>query len=463
MFDLTVDGLDQLVRGRVVRSHDADYDEARSLYNGMIDKRPRAVAQCADVADVAAAVRWAATHDVPLAVRGGGHNGAGLAGVDDGLVVDLTNLRGIHVDPTQRTARVGGGCTSGDVDHATHAFGLAVPFGIVSTTGVGGLTLGGGTGYLTRQHGLTIDNLLEADIVLADGRIVTASPEEHPDLFWAIRGGGGNFGVVVSFLFRAHPVDRVYAGPAFWDISDAPAVMAAYRDFLPGAPEELACFVGLKSVPTADPFPIEYQGKHACALISCFNGSVDEGAAALAPLRDELPEPLFDWTGEMAFPDVQALFDPLLRPGMQWYWRGDFLRDLPDAAIAAHVQHALELRPGALSMMHLYPIDGAVHRVAPGDTAWHTRDATWSMVIAGVHADPDQAAEVTSWTRSYWDELHPYSAEGGYVNFMMGDGTPDRLRATYGANYDRLVSVKTEYDPTNLFRCTQNIEPGPTP
>jgi FAD/FMN-containing dehydrogenase len=254
-------------------------------------------------------------------------------------------------------------------------------------------------------------------------------------------------------------VDRVYAGPAFWGIGDAPAVMAAYRDFVAESPEQLACFVGLKTVPMADPFPVEHQGNPACALISCFNGSVEEGMAALAPLRDALPEPLFDWTGEMAFPDVQGLFDPLLRPGMQWYWRGDFVRELPDEAIAAHVQHARELRPGALSMMHLYPIDGAVHRVAPGDTAWHTRDATWSMVIAGVHADADQSAEVTRWTQSYWEAVHPYSADGGYVNFMMGDGTTDRLRATYGANYDRLVSVKTEYDPTNLFRSNQNIPP----
>ena len=459
MLDLAIEGLGQRLRGRLVRTTDPDYDERRALYNGMIDKRPLAIARCADAADVAAAVDWARTHDVQVAIRGGGHNGQGLAGVDGGLVIDLSPMRGIHVDPLRRTVRVEGGCTSGDVDHATHVFGLAVPFGIVSTTGVAGLTLGGGTGYLTRQHGLTIDNLLEAEVVLANGDIVTASPATHADLYWALRGGGGNFGVVVSFLFRAHPVSRVFGGPAFWDIADAKAVMAAYRDFLPDAPEELSCFVGLKTVPMVEPFPAEHHGKPVCALISCFNGPADEGAAALAPLRDVLPPPLFDWTGEMPFPDMQTLFDPLLSEGMQWYWRGDFVRDLPDAAIDAHIEHARELRPGALSMMHLYPIDGAVHRVGPGDTAWSRRDATWSMVIAGVDPDPGGAEEVTRWTKSYWEAVHPYSASGGYVNFMMDDGDVDRLRATYGDNYDRLVAVKAEYDPTNFFHLNQNIEP----
>ena len=284
MFDLTVDGLDQLVRGRVVRSHDADYDEARSLYNGMIDKRPRAVAQCADVADVAAAVRWAATHDVPLAVRGGGHNGAGLAGVDDGLVVDLTNLRGIHVDPT-RTHRPGRRWLHVRATWTTPRTrsGSRCRSGSCRPRGSAGLTLGGGTGYLTRQHGLTIDNLLEADVVLADGRIVTASPGSTRTCSGRSAGAAatsGSWSASCSGHIRSiacTPVRRSGTSPTL------AAVMAAYRDFLPGAPEELACFVGLKTVPTADPFPVEHQGKHACALISCFNGPVGEGAAALAP------------------------------------------------------------------------------------------------------------------------------------------------------------------------------------
>ena len=243
------------MRGPVVQPDDPAYDEVRSLYNGMIDKRPRLIAQCVDAADVISAVKFGRDHGLLVAIRGGGHNGPGFGSCDDGLVIDLSLMKSVRVDPTSRTVRVEPGCTSGDVDHATHAFGLAVPFGIVSTTGVAGLTLGGGTGYLTRKYGLTIDNLLQVDIVLADGRLVTASPNEHPDLFWALRGGGGNFGVVTSFLFQAHPVDTVYAGPIFWEATHARAIMRAYRDFLPTAPEELGAFVGLKTVPSMDPFP----------------------------------------------------------------------------------------------------------------------------------------------------------------------------------------------------------------
>jgi FAD/FMN-containing dehydrogenase len=454
-----VEELRPLLRGRLVDRADPAYDEARRVYNAMIDRHPLAVARCADAADVAAAVMWAREHDVRVAVRGGGHNGPGLGTVDDGLVIDLSALRGIHVDPVARTVWVGGGCTTGDVDHATHAFGLAVPFGLVSTTGVGGLTLGGGTGYLTREHGLTIDNLLEAEVVLADGRIVTAGPQAHADLFWALRGGGGNFGVVVSFLFRAHPVSQVFGGPVFWDIEDARTVMRTYRDFLPGSPEALTSFVGLKTVPVVDPFPAEHQGKQACAVISCYSGPPEEGAAAMARLLDRLPEPLFNWMGEMPFPAMQTLLDPLVPAGLQWYWRGDFVRELPDEAIDAHVGAARLLPEGTVSMMHLYPIDGAVHRVGPHDTAWNTRDATWSMVIAGVVDDAGRAGEITDWVRSYWDAVHPFSDAGGYVNFMMADEAPDRLRATYGDNFDRLAAVKATYDPANFFRVNQNIAP----
>ena len=300
-------------------------------------------------------------------------------------------MKGVRVDPARRTVRVEAGCTSGDVDHATHAFGLAVPFGIVSTTGVAGLTLGGGTGYLTRKYGLTIDNLLEADVVLADGSFVTASPTEHPDLFWALRGGGGNFGVVTSFLFQAHPVSMVYAGPIFWDATHAKAVMRAYRDFLPDAPEELACFVGLKTVPSMDPFPSEHWGKRACAIISSYNGPADEGAAALAPLLDALPPPLFNWMGEMPFPAMQALFDPFFPKGLQWYWKGDFVRDAARRGDRHAHRAGARAPPSELSLMHLYPIDGAVRRVAEDATAWSARDATWSMVIAGDRSRPARA------------------------------------------------------------------------
>ncbi len=447
------------LRGSIIASGDPGYDEARKVYNGMIDKRPRMIARCVDAADVITAVNFCREQGLLLAIRGGGHNGPGLGSCDDGLVIDLSMMRSVRVDPANRTVRVDAGCTSGDVDHATHAFGLAVPFGIVSTTGVAGLTLGGGTGYLTRKYGLTIDNLLEVDIVLADGSFARASKSEHPDLFWALRGGGGNFGVVVSFLFQAHPVDTVYAGPIFWEATHAVAVMRAYRDFLPTAPEELGAFVGLKTVPSLDPFPRDYWGRRACAVISSYNGPAADGAKLMARLLETLPPPIFNWMGEMPFPSIQALFDPFFPKGLQWYWKGDFVKSLPDEAIEMHIAQAANA-PSELSLVHLYPIDGAVHRVPKDATAWNTRDATWSMVIAGIDADPKQADALKTWGRAYWKAIHPFNLEGGYVNFMMDDEVQGRVQATYGDNYSRLASIKSKYDPDNLFRVNQNILPS---
>jgi FAD/FMN-containing dehydrogenase len=459
MTDETHAKLRESLRGEVILRDDAGYDEARKVYNGMIEKRPLLIARCADVADVITAVKYARDNDLLIAVRGGGHNGAGLGICDGGLVIDLSMMKGVHVDPKTRTVRVGPGCTSGDVDHATHPFGLAVPAGIVSSTGVAGLTLGGGTGYLTRRYGLTIDNLVEADLVLADGSVVTASKAENPDLFWALRGGGGNFGVVTSFLFQAHPVNMIFGGPVFWEAKDAPAVMRTYRDYLPEAPEDLGAFVGLKTVPSTDPFPREYWGKRACAIISCYNGSEEDGRKAMAPLLDNLPPPIFNWMGMMPFPALQTMFDPLLPKGLQWYWKGDFVRSLPDEAIATHIAQAAEA-PSELSLMHLYPIDGAVRRVGKNETAWNARDATWSMVIAGIDPDPGKAADLTKWAKNYWASIHPHNGEGGYVNFMMDDEGEARVQASYGANYERLSQVKRIYDPFNVFRVNQNIKPA---
>lgn len=446
------------MRGPVIDRDNIDYDEIRKLYNGMIDKKPLMIARCSDVADVIEAVNFGREHNLLIAIRGGGHNGPGLASCDDGLVIDLSQMKGVRVDPETATVRVGPGCTQGDVDHATHAFGLAVPAGIVSTTGIAGLTLGGGTGYLTRQFGLTIDNLLEADVVLADGSFVTTNKSERPDLFWALRGGGGNFGVVTNFLFKAHPVDMVFGGPIFWDQKDAGAVMRRYRDVLPTAPEKLGAFFGLKTMPSADPFPREHWGKRICALISCYNGPQEEGEKAMKPFLDGVPPPLVNWMGMMPFPALQSLFDPLLPTGMQWYWRGDFVNELSDEAIDAHLQQAADT-PSPLSLMHLYPIDGAVHRVSKDETAWNTRDARWSMVIAGIDPNPQQAGPITRWTKNYWQAVHPHNNGGGYVNFMMDDEGEARLKATYGGNYDRLLALKSKYDPNNLFRVNQNIRP----
>ena len=456
----TTSTLQQSFRGRVVEPHHADYDAIRALYNGMIDKRPRLIARCVDIADIITAVNFGRDHGMLTAIRGGGHNGPGLGSCNDGLVIDLSLMKGVRVDRANATVRVEAGCTSGDVDHATHPFGLAVPFGIVSTTGVAGLTLGGGTGHLTRRYGLTIDNLVEADVVLADGSVVTASVSQHPDLFWAIRGGGGNFGVVSSFLFRAHPVSSVYAGPIFWDAAlHGKAVMAAYRDFLPTTPEDLGTFVGLKTVPSGDPFPKEHWGKRACAVISCYNGSADEGEDLIARLLKVTPPPLFNWMGEMPFPAFQSLFDPLFPKGLQWYWKGDFVKSLTDEAIDTHLREAAKA-PSELCLMHLYPIDGAVRRVAKDATAWNTRDATWSMVIAGIDADPERADELKAWGRAYWKAVHPFNMPGAYINFMMDDEADGRVQATYGENYTRLASIKAKYDPKNLFSVNQNIKPA---
>lgn len=455
----TINELAQRLSGRVIDRDDPEYDKTRALYNGMIDKRPLLIAQCLDAADAVACVDYAREKGLPVAIRGGGHNGPGLGSVDDGLVIDMSRMRGVRVDREQGTVRVAAGCTTGDVDHATHAYGLAVPFGIVSTTGVAGLTLGGGMGYLSRQYGLTIDNLLEADVVLADGSLVTASANSHADLFWGLRGGGGNFGIVTSFLFQAHPVSHVFAGPVFWDHEHAGQVMRAYRAFLADAPEELGSFVGIKKVPTVDPFPAEHQGKLACAVVSCYNGSGDRGTEIMARLLDALPEPLFNWMDEMTFPDVQGLFDPLLPRGLQWYWRGEYVHELTDVAIEEHLAQTRDM-PGALSLMHLYPINGAVHRVGPTETAWHERSATWTMVIAAIDPDPSLAPDLAVWAKRYWSAIHDHTGRGGYVNFMMGDGDHARLAATYGDNYERLAALKGKYDPTNFFHENQNIPPN---
>jgi FAD/FMN-containing dehydrogenase len=445
------------LRGELIRPNDSTYENARQLYNAMIDKRPLLMARCTDVTDVTTAVHFARNNHMLVAIRGGGHNGPGLGSCDGGLVIDLSAMKGVHVNPETRTVRVGAGCMQGDVDHAGSAFGLAVPAGIVSTTGIAGLTLGGGHGYLTRKHGLTIDNLIEADVVLSDGSFVTASETQHQDLLWALRGGGGNFGVVTSFQYRAHPVNTVYGGPIFWDQSEASDIMRWYREFLPTAPEALSTFLGLKTVPSTAPFPKEIWGRRICALISCYSGPVDTAEDATKPLRRDLPAPIFDAMGPMPFTALQSMFDPLLPKGLQWYWKGDFIKELTDEAIEAHLEHAAQT-PSELSLMHLYPIDGAVHRVGQGETAWSYRDVTWSMVIAGIDPDPANAEALTTWAKGYWEAIHPYAMGGGYVNFMMEEGE-DRIKATYGNNYKRLVDIKRKYDPTNLFRVNQNIKP----
>src|SRR5436309_1528842 len=312
------------MRGEVIRAGDAGYEQAARVYNGMIEKRPALIARCRDVADVMAAVNFAREHELTLAVRGGGHSGPGLGTWDGGLVVDLSDMKGIRVDPSAQTVRVEGGCTWGEVDHATHPFGLATPSGFISTTGVGGLTLGGGTGYLSRTYGLTIDNLLEVDMVLADGSFVTANANEHANLFWAVRGGGGNFGVVTSFLFRLHPIDTVYGGPMLWHTEQAADVLRWYRDFLPAAPDELNGWFAFLGVPPGPPFPEHLWGKTMCGVVWAYTGPMDKAAETFAPIRAQFGEPALDWVGPVPHPALQGMFDPIYPPGDQWYWKADF-------------------------------------------------------------------------------------------------------------------------------------------
>jgi FAD/FMN-containing dehydrogenase len=455
--DEAVEQLRTSLRGDLIRSGDPGYDAARQVYNAMIDRHPGLLAYCADVADVITAVNFAREQNLLLAVRCGGHNAGGLGVCDDGLVIDLSRMKGVRVDPAARTVRVDGGCTWGDVDHATHAFGMATPSGIISTTGVGGLTLGGGLGYLTRKCGLSIDNLLAADMVLADGRFVVASREENADLFWAIRGGGGNFGVVTSFLFRLHPISTVYAGPMLWHLDKSAELLRWYREFLPAAPDDVNGFFAFLTVPPGPPFPENLHNKKMCGVVWCYTGPLEQAEAVFKPIRAVAP-PALDFVGPLPQPALQGMFDALYPPGHQWYWKADFVKELSDAAIALHVKHGSQL-PTPQSTMHLYAIDGAAGRVGPTETAWAYRDARWAEVMVGVDPDPAKKELITKWTREYWEALHPYSAGGAYVNFMMDEGQ-ERIQATYRGNYDRLVAVKQKYDPTNLFRVNQNIQPA---
>jgi hypothetical protein len=451
------DTLQAEMRGPVIQPDDAGYDEARAVYNAMIDRRPAAIARCADVADVMTAVRFAGGNGQTVSVRGGGHNAAGLGVWDDALVIDLSAMRGVTVDPAARTVRAEGGCVWGDVDHATGGFGLATPSGIVSSTGVAGLTLGGGIGNLARRYGLTVDNLLAADVVLADGSFVTASEDSHPDLFWALRGGGGNFGVVTSFQFRCHEVGTVVAGPVLYDLADTGDVMRWYREIQPSLPEELSGWLALLTIPPAPPFPEALWLRKAVGIVWCYTGPAERADEVLAPVRS-FGTPLLDGIQPMPFPVLQSVFDALFPPGLQWYWRADFFNEITDQAVAVHEEFGAAL-PTPLSTMHLYPIDGAVHRVGPDATAFAYRDAGWAGVIVGVDPDPANAGKIRDWSVRYWDALHPTSAGGAYVNFMMDEGA-DRVRASYGPNYDRLARIKAHYDPGNFFRINQNIRPA---
>jgi FAD/FMN-containing dehydrogenase len=452
----TITGLSERIGGEVITPSDAGYDEACKVLNAMIDRRPSVVVRCTSTEDVIAAVNYARENDLDLAVRGGGHSVPGFGTADDAVVVDLSGMTDVRVDPEARTARAQGGATWGVFNDATHAHGLATTGGVVSTTGVGGLTLGGGIGYLSRGVGLSCDNLVSAEVVTADGQTLVASESENDDLFWALRGGGGNFGVVTSFEFRLHPLTDVYGGPMFFDAEDAGAVIRAYREFIADAPEQFGGFPAWQIAPPLPFIPEERHGETMLAFVSCWAGPLDEAEGALAPIRDAAPV-VAEHVGPMPYPALNSAFDALYPPGLQHYWKANFATELTDAAIDAHLEHGPKV-PVVNSTVHIYSINGACHRVASDETAFAYRDTTFATVIVGIWPDPADNEDNIKWVRDYYDATAPFSEEGGYINFMSGDDQ-ERIKANYKGNYERLVDVKRRYDPDNLFHLNQNIKP----
>ncbi len=446
------------IRGDVIPPGDERYDGARKVYNAMIDKRPAIIIRCVDVADVIAAVKMAKTQGLAVAIRGGGHSVPGFGTADDALVVDLGRMKGVRVDPASKTVWAEGGCTWGDFNHATHGFGLATTGGIISTTGIAGLTLGGGIGYLTRGAGLSLDNLVSADVVLADGSFMTASEQHNPDLLWALRGGGGNFGVVTSFQYRLHEVKDIVGGIMFFEVEDAKKVMTAYDKYITDAPRELGAFFAWQIAPPLPFIPENRHGDTFCAIVVCWTGPPDQAAKAFAPLRDAA-HVVAEYVAPMPYPALNSLFDPFYPPGLQHYWKAVYVRNLTEGAIEAHLKFGPKV-PVVSSTMHIYSINGAVHDVAPEATAFGHRDAKYATVIAGMWPDPKTNEANIRWVKDYYAALAPHSERGGYINFAAGDDT-DRVGANFGMNFDRLREVKKKYDPGNVFRINQNIVPAP--
>lgn len=445
------------LRGGLFEPKDTGYNDARKVYNGMIDKHPRIIVRCADVADVILSVNFARGNNMLLSIRGGGHSASGLGICDDGLVIDLSLIKYTSIDLQAGTVVAGAGCTLGDIDHATHIFGLATPTGFMSTTGIAGLATGGGLGHLTRKLGLTIDNLLSVDMVLADGSFVTANAGQNQDLFWAVRGGGGNFGVVTAFTFKLHPIDTVYAGPILYEMSEAEDVLKWYTKMIKEEPDDLNGFFAFLVVPPGPPFPENLHLKKMCGIVWTYSGPMQNAEERFKQIR-AFKKPSLDLAGPLPYTVLQSMFDALYPKGLNWYWRADFVKELNDKAIVEHIRFGNTL-PTMLSTMHLYPVNGAASRVAKTETPWVFRDATWVMIIAGIDPDPSNREKISTWTKQYWEALHPYSAGGAYVNFMMDEGE-DRVKATYGDNYARLVTIKNKYDPGNLFKVNQNIKPS---
>jgi len=447
-------------RGELISADHADYDNARAIWNGAIDRRPRLIARCSGTADVIAVVRFARDHNLEIAVRGGGHGVAGTAVCDDGIVIDLSRMRAVRVDPAARRAWVQGGALWGDVDAETQAHGLATTGGIVSHTGVAGLTLGGGIGWLMRKHGLTVDNLLAADVVTADGERLRASEDEHADLFWALRGGGGNFGVVTSFEFRLHAVGpTVLAGPILWDATDAPEILRFYRDFVRDAPDELGTIVKFTTAPPLPAIPEDLHGRPVVMVGTCYTGPVEDGERVLGALR-AFQTPLLDLVGPKPYIDHQGSLDSTVLHGWHYYWKATHLPELSDDLIDVIVGHAFSFS-SPRSYTAMFHLQGAVSRMAPGGTAFANRHASHAIIHhAAWQPGEDFGERETAWARGFFAALGRFR-DGVYVNFLGGDEAPDRVREAYGdAIYGRLVDVKARYDPDNVFHHNQNIRAG---
>ena len=454
---ITLKSLTESVRGPVITPDDLDYDQARRVHNAMIDRRPHAIVRPANSGDVMHAVRSAEDNGLPVAIRGGGHSVPGFGTADDAVVIDLSSRRGVRVNPHTHTARAEGGATWGDFDAATYPFGLATTGGIISTTGIGGLTLGGGIGHLARGLGLSCDNLISADVVTADGTLHVASEKENEELFWAIRGGSGNFGVVTSFEYLLHPVKDIYGGPMFFELEHTQAVLELYRDYIKDAPEQMGVFPAFQIAPPLPFIPEERHGEPFIALVGCWAGRLDEGERQFQPFHDVAPV-LAEHVGPMPYPALNSAFDALVPPGLQHYWKANFVRELTDEAISAHLEHGPKV-PVVNSTVHIYPINGACHRVTSEATAFAYRDATFATVIAGMWPNPADNEANIAWVRDYYAATAPHSEEGAYVNFMAEDDK-DRIPASYRGNYERLASIKRQYDPGNVFRVNQNIKPA---
>jgi FAD/FMN-containing dehydrogenase len=453
-----VEQLRSSLRGPLLTPDSPAYDEARTIWNAMIDRRPALIARCTSAADVAHVVRFAREHNLVLAVRGGGHNIAGNAACEGGLLIDLSQMRAVSVDQDARTARVEGGATLADFDREAQAFGLATPLGVNSTTGVAGLTLGGGFGWLSRRLGLTIDNLLSAEVVTATGDVVRASSDENPDLFWAIRGGGGNFGVVTSFEFRLHPVGpEVLSGLIVHPLDAAGDVLRFYRDFLPDTPEELVCWFVMRKAPPLPFLPTEWHGKEILALALCYSGSnLVEGERVAAPLRG-FGKPIADVVAPQPYTAWQAVLDPLLTPGFRNYWKSHDFREVSDGLIDTLIAHARKL-PDPNTEIAFAQLGGAVSRVPNDATAYGHRDGQFVLNVHGRWQDRGKDSACIGWARDLFNATAPFATGNVYVNFLTND-EGDRVRAAYGRNYDRLSKLKNKYDPRNLFRLNQNIRP----